>query len=209
MGITEMRSQIEKETEREIQEIIQKAEAEAKAIIEEAERKAEELLRDEKKRRTAELLARRRAEIAILRMNQRTELMKVKAQWLERAFEEAERRLAEKARGTNSDSFRRFITGLIVEGAAKIKGSKIFIQSDGVTASFLKKNKRSIEEAISNAKQENVEIHLEIVPDMPVGVIIRSADKRQYFNNTLEARLSETRKSLSGEIYSLLFKEAS
>jgi vacuolar-type H+-ATPase subunit E/Vma4 len=202
-----MRSQIERETEREVQEILQKAEAEAKTIIEEAEKKAEELLKNERNRRTTELLTRRRAELAILRMNQRTELMKVKAQWLDRAFEEAGKRLGEIARDTDSDSYRGFITDLVVEGAAKIKGSKIFIQSDNVTAGFLKKNRRSIEEAISDIKQENVEIHLETVPEMPAGVIIRSADKRQYFNNTLEARLSETRKSLSGEIYSLLFKE--
>ncbi|MBS7623460.1 hypothetical protein KEJ39_07290 [Candidatus Bathyarchaeota archaeon] len=207
MGITEIRSQIEGETEREVQEILRKAESEAKAIIEEAERKVEELLKDEENKRTTEILARRRAELAILRMNHKTELMKAKAQWLDRAFEEAGKRLGEMDR--DSDTYRRFITGLVVEGAAKIKGSKIFIQSDSATASFLKKNRKSITEAISNAKRGNLEIHLETVPDMPTGVIIRSADKRQYFNNTLEARLSEARKNLSGEVYSLLFKEGS
>lgn len=207
MSILEIKSHIEKETEREVQDVLQKAEAEAKTIIEEAKRKAEELLQEQKNKRAKEVLAEERSELAVLRMSHRAELIKVKAQWLDRAFEEAQNRIGELVKDADSASYKQFVTGLVVEGAVRIKGSKIFIQSDSVTTEFLKKNMKSISKMISDAKREEVELGLESVRDTPPGVIVRSADKRQYYNNTLEARLSEARQNLSGELYGMLFKE--
>lgn len=207
MSILEIKSHIEKETEREVQDILQKAEAEAKTIIEDAKRKAEELLQEQKNKLAKEDLAKERSELAVLRMSHKAELIKVKAQWLDRTFEEARKRLGELVRDTNSASYKQFVTGLVVEGAVRIKGSKIVIQSDDVTTEFLRKNMKSISKMISDVKREEVELQLESIQDMPPGVIVRSANKRQYYNNTLEARLSEARQKLSGELYGLLFKE--
>jgi len=88
-----------------------------------------------------------------------------------------------------------------------MKGSKFTIQADSKTADLIKKNLKTISRMISDSKKAEVDLQMDVNPTASVGVIIQSADRRQYYNNTLEARLSDVRRRLSGELYSLLFSE--
>jgi len=207
MSILEIKSQILKETESEVQDILNKAEIESRLIVEDAKKKAELLLEEKKQKRAKEELAKERAELAILRIGQKSELVKLKSQWLDRAFEEASKRLNEMAKDADSASYKQFVTGLVVEGALRMKGSKFTIQADSKTADLIKKNLKTISRMISDSKKAEVDLQMDVNPTTSVGVIIQSADRRQYYNNTLEARLSDVRRRLSGELYSLLFKE--
>ncbi len=206
MSIAEIKSHIEKETELEVQDILQKAEIEAKTIIEDATKKAATIREEQRQRRILENLARERSELAILRISQKAKTSQTKAEWLDRAFQEAQKRINELARETNSPANKELLTGLVVEGVTKMKGSKFVIQSNQATSDLLKKTLREISRAISETKGD---VELQILSDQntPQGVIIQSADRLEYYNNTLESRLSAAKQRLRGEIYDLLFKE--
>jgi vacuolar-type H+-ATPase subunit E/Vma4 len=207
LSVLQIRSHIEKETEAEIQNILAKAEAEAKAIVEDAKKEAARLIEEQKQKQASESLAKERSELAILRMNQRAELTRMKAEWLDRAFEEAKQRLDKLAENSGSSTYRDFLAGLVFESTVKMRGSKFTIQADNRESEILKGNLNAISKRIVQAKGVEVELQIETKPDIPPGVIIRSPDERQYYNNTLEARLTSVRQRLSGQIYSLLFKE--
>jgi V/A-type H+-transporting ATPase subunit E len=196
-----------KETESEVQDILNKAEIESKRIIEDAKKKAELLLEGKKQKWAKEELAKERAELAILRIGHKSELVKLKSQWLDRTFEEASKRLNKMAKDVDSTTYKQFVTGLVIEGALNMKGSKFIIQADSNSANLIKKNLKTISKMISDSKKAEVDLRLDSNPITSVGVIVQSADSRQYYNNTLEARLADVRHRLSGDLYSMLFKE--
>jgi vacuolar-type H+-ATPase subunit E/Vma4 len=206
LSITNFVSHIEKETKSEIEEIQHKAESEAKQIVEESKKKAQTIIEEQKHKITQEKLTKERSELAILRMKQNTELVKTKSEWLDRAFDEAKKKLLEVLKNTNSPTYKKFLSDLVVEGIVNMKGSKFIIQSNQKTNDILKKNSTTITKSASKAKGENIDLKFEQKPDIRIGVIIQSDDKHQYYNNTLEARLTATRESFGGDVYTLLFE---
>lgn len=206
MSITNFVAHIEKETKSEIEEIQRKSENEAAQIVEESKKKAQAIIEEQKHKMTQEKLTRERSELAILRMKQNTELVKTKSEWLDRAFDEAQKKLFELLKDTNSPTYKKFLNDIVVEGIVSVKGSKFIIQSNQKTNDLLKKNSATIIKSASKAKGENIDLKFEQNPDIRIGVIIQSDDKRQYYNNTLEARLTGTRESFGGDVYTLLFE---
>lgn len=207
MSIQDIKSQIMRETESEVQDMLDKAGIESERIIEDAKKKAELLLEEQKQKRAKEVLTKERAELAILRIGHKSELVELKSQWLDRAFKEARERLLELAEDTDSTTYRQFITGLVVEGALNMKGSAFTIQADRNAADVIKKNLKAISKIISDSKKAEVDLRLDSNPITSIGVIVQSADSRQYYNNTLDARLADVKQRLSGDLYSMLFKE--
>ncbi|MEE9459962.1 MAG: V-type ATP synthase subunit E family protein [Candidatus Bathyarchaeia archaeon] len=206
MSITNFATHIEKETKSEIEEIRRKAENEANQIVEESKKKAQDIIKEQKHKMTQEKFIRERSELAIIRMKQNTELVKTKSEWLDRAFDEAQKKLFELLKDTNSPTYKKFLNDIIVEGIVSMKGSKLIIQSDQKTNDLLKKNSATITKSASKVKGDNIDLKFEQNPGIRIGVIIQSDDKRQYYNNTLEARLTGTRESFSGDVYTLLFE---
>ncbi len=206
MSITNFATHIEKETKSEIEEIRRKAENEANQIVEESKKKAQDIIKEQKHKMAQEKFIRERSELAIIRMKQNTELVKTKSEWLDRAFDEAQKKLFELLKDTNSPTYKKFLNDIIVEGIVSMKGSKLIIQSDQKTNDLLKKNSATITKSASKVKGDNIDLKFEQNPGIRIGVIIQSDDKRQYYNNTLEARLTGTRESFSGDVYTLLFE---
>ena len=207
MSIMEIKSHIEKETELEVQEIIQKAEDEARTIIEETRKRAATIRGEQEQKRTQENLSKERSELSILRISQKAKTSQVKAKLLDRTFEEAQKRINELTRDPSSPTCKELLTELVVEGVSKMKGSKFVIQSNQATGDLLKKNLKEISKRTSEIKGEEVELKILPNPATPPGVIIQSTDEVEYFNNTLGSRLTGARERLRGEIYDLLFKE--
>jgi vacuolar-type H+-ATPase subunit E/Vma4 len=206
LSTSDLKSYIEKGTSSEIEEIFRKADSEAKNIVEDSKQKATALLKEQEQKIVQENLAKKRSELAILRMNQKSELVRVKSNWFDRAFQDAEKKLKELIEEPASSGYKKFLTNIVVEGVSKMKGSKFIIQSDRKTNDLLKKNNITISKEISKTKGKNIELQFEQNPNISLGVIIHSEDKRQYFNNTLDARLAGVRERLGGQVYTLLFK---
>lgn len=206
MSMTNFVTHIEKETKSEIEEIQRKAVNEGNQIVEESKKKAQTIIEEQKHKMTQEKLTRERSELAILRMKQNTELVKTKSEWLDSAFDEAQKKLFELLKDTNSLTYKKFLNDIVVEGIVSVKGSKFIIQSNQKTNDLLKKNSATIIKSASKAKGENIDLKFEQNPDIRIGVIIQSDDERQYYNNTLEARLTGTRESFGGDVYTLLFE---
>ena len=207
MSAEKIREYIERETEAEVKRIIGEAEAEAKKIVEEAKRNASTRLEELRQRRMAEMLARERSELSIMKMAQRAELTKIRTEWLNRAFQEAYRRVQELAKDPSSKAYRDFLVGLVVEGAANLRGSKLLLKTDVDSGKVLERSLKEISDKVSKVKGEKVELEIEASQGSPEGVIIQSSDGRQYYVNTLEARLERVRERLAGVIYNMLFKE--
>ncbi|MEM3429482.1 MAG: V-type ATP synthase subunit E family protein [Candidatus Bathyarchaeia archaeon] len=207
MSVEKIREYIERETEAEAKKILSEAESEAKKIVEEAKRKASARLEELKQRRIAETVARERSEISIMKMAQRAELTKIKTEWLNRAFEEAYKRIQDMAKDPDSRAYRDFLVGLVVEGAINLRGSKLLLKTDVNSSKVLHRSLKEILERVSKVKGEKIELEIEDTPDSQLGVIIQSSDGRQYYVNTLEARLEKVRDRLAGTIYNMLFKE--
>jgi vacuolar-type H+-ATPase subunit E/Vma4 len=203
----EIKLHIKKETESEIQEILQKAEDEAKAIIEEARKRATTIRKEQEQKRIQENLSKERSELSILRISQKAKTSQIKAELLDRTFEEAQKRINQLTRDTGSPTYKELLTKLVVEGVSKMKSSKFVIQSNQATGDLLKKNLKEISKSTSEIKGEEVELRILPNPATPPGVIIQSTDEIEYYNNTLESRLTGARERLRGEIYGLLFKE--
>ena len=206
MSITNFVTHIEKETKSEIEEIQRKSENEANQIVEESKKKAQAIIEEQKHKMAQEKLTRERSELAILRMKQNTELVKTKSEWLDRAFDEAQKKLFELLKDNNSPTYKIFLNDIVIEGIVSMKGSKFIIQSNQKTNDLLRKNSTTITKSASKAKGENIDLKFEQNPDIRIGVIIQSDDKRQYYNNTLEARLTASRESYGGDVYTLLFE---
>jgi vacuolar-type H+-ATPase subunit E/Vma4 len=206
LSITNFISHIEKETKSEIEEIQKKAENETSQIIEESKKKAQNIIEERKHKATQDKITRERSELAILRMKQNTELVKIKSEWLDRAFDEAQKKLFELLKDTNSPTHKKFLDDIIVEGIVNMKGSKFIIQSNQKIIDLIKKNSSTITKSASKAKGENIQLKFEQNPDISIGVIIQSDDNRQYYNNTLEARLTGIKESYGGDVYTLLFE---
>jgi vacuolar-type H+-ATPase subunit E/Vma4 len=95
----------------------------------------------------------------------------------------------------------------VVEGAANLRGSKLLLKTDVDSGKVLERSLKEISDKVSKVKGEKVELEIEASQGSPEGVIIQSSDGRQYYVNTLEARLERVRERLAGVIYNMLFKE--
>jgi vacuolar-type H+-ATPase subunit E/Vma4 len=206
LSTTNFVTYIEKQTKSEIEDIHRKAENEANQIVEESKKKAQAIIEEQKHKMIHEKLTRERSALAIFRMKQNAELMKTKSEWLGRAFDEAQKKLFELFKDTNSLTYKSFLNDIIIEGIVSMKGSKFIIQSSQETNDLLKKNSVAITKSASKVKGAIIDLKFEQNPGIRIGVIIQSDDKRQYYNNTLEARLTGARESLGGEVYTLLFQ---
>jgi vacuolar-type H+-ATPase subunit E/Vma4 len=205
LSILQIKSHIQKETELEIQDILQRAEVEARTIIEDAKNKAATLMEEQKQKLSIQSLAAQRSELAILRMNQKAELTKLKADWLNQAFEKAHSQLRTLAEEVDSNSYKELLISLVLEGMVKMKGAKFTIQSDNQGSELLRRNLKIITKKVSEEKGTMVELEIESNPDLPPGAIIQSSDKRQYYNSTLDAILTGAKQRLSGTVYEALF----
>lgn len=205
MSLQELRTEIERKAQEEATGILENAKQEAQKIIAEADAKAANL-RDERTRAvTEELDAQQRAELAIARMSQKGELLRLKSQWVKRVFEEVEKRTAEMA-GNNGPEYHELLTNLILEGIMKIAGNNFIVEANSRDKKTIEQSLRTVTEKAGKIKNSKVVLQTGTLQAGTVGgVVISTEDGTQYFNNILEARLSAAARNLGGEVYRMLF----
>ncbi|HUK27526.1 MAG TPA: V-type ATP synthase subunit E family protein [Candidatus Acidoferrales bacterium] len=205
MNPENLQIEIDKKGEEQVSKIIGDAKEEARGIIEEANSRASALKVERTKSLTNELNAKEVSELSALRMKEKAEILRLRHEWMNRSFEEAEKRIALIAE-KGAREYQQLLAALILEGVSKLKGNKFVV---GANSRDLKLIKDQLTAITENASQFKNEIHLDLQPSEVGrgGVVVSTVDGRQYYNNTLDARLAATRQNFAGEVNRILFGE--
>ena len=206
MSVLELKSEIQRRAEEEAARILEDARKEAEKLVAEARSKVESLREEKTRNLTRSLETEERAELAISRMDRKGEILQAKSQWSDKVFEEAGKRLAEMAEKGGAD-YRELLSKLMLEGIMKIKDKKFVAEVNSKDVDAIKKESKVILDRAAKMKNERIELEIKTLSTTPMGgVVISTEDKTRYYNNTLEARLSNARQNLTGEIHKIMFK---
>jgi vacuolar-type H+-ATPase subunit E/Vma4 len=205
LSALELRTEIEKKAEEEASRLIANARQEAEKIVAEAKMKAEAVRNEKIKTLKRALETEEKAELAVSRMEQKGRLLQLKSEWANRVFEEAGRRLVEMAEKGGLE-YRELLSKLILEGIKKIKGDSFIVEANARDVEVIRKELKAILEKAGRIKNAKIELDVRSSPAVSSGgVIVSTGDLTQYYNNTLDARLSLAQQRLSGEAYKIIF----
>ena len=206
MSVIELKTQIERKAEEEATKIIENAKQEAERMLSQSSTRMN-ALRDEQTEALMRMLdTEERAELAVSRMDMKGELLQLRSSWADRVFEETSKRMVEMSQKSGLE-YREFLGKLILEGISKIKGNKFIVEANSRDSEAIKKELKTILERGAKIKNQKIELQVKTSSTISSGgVVVSTEDMTQYFNNTLEARLSQARETLSGEIHKIVFK---
>jgi vacuolar-type H+-ATPase subunit E/Vma4 len=205
LTLQELQSEIERKAEEEASRTLETAKQEAQKIVAEAIAKAASLREERTEALERELDARERAELAIARMDRKGELLRVKSGWAKRVFEEVERRIAKMAENGGSEYYE-LLSNLILEGITEMNGNKFIVETNSRDRKAIGDVLGTIAERAGKIKNGKVVLQVGTLQTRTLGgVVVSTEDRVQYFNNTLEARLSAASRNVEGAIRRMLF----
>ena len=189
-------------TEKEVEEILVDAKKNAEKIVREAEEEADRIKELKIKEKTSEMENLKTMKLAATRLEGRRKILGVKSLYVDQVSEKAEKelkRIAEKRGSVYVNSLKT----LLMESIENL-GSKnllIFVNE---------RDKETITKIIREVKREigglNVKLKLASESINTIGgLIVQSADEKQIYNSTFEARLSRLKDKLRGDILNILF----
>jgi vacuolar-type H+-ATPase subunit E/Vma4 len=205
LSLVELKGEIDKKAQEEIAKILENAKGEADKLISEATTRAEALRDQRMKALQRELDSQEKAELATSRMAQKGELLSLKSKWANRVFQEAEKRISEIA-DKSGQGYEELLKQLVIEGITSLNGDRFLIETNPRDLKTITKQLSTITDKAS--KLRNSKVILETaVASTPIlgGAIVSKVDGTQYYNNTIEARLSMTTRNLAGRVYEMLF----
>jgi len=203
MSLQSLKSSIEEITKQKASALIEEATKEAERIVEEAKRKAEELREKAIKARKDELEAIEKSVLSIEELQWKKKILGRKAEILEKIFSEAERRIAQMA---GESAYRSFLKNVAAEGIMRIPASEYLIIANKRDSEVLGGGLKEIEEEVQKAKRSQLTIEIsDDHIDSLGGVLVSDKNMREYYNNTIEARISQSKMRLKGQFYRELF----
>jgi vacuolar-type H+-ATPase subunit E/Vma4 len=204
LSFQELQAEIDRKAEEEASRILEAAKKEAEKIVTEASARAANLRENRTKALERQLDTQERAELAVARMNGKGELLRVKAGWTKRVFEEVEKRIVKIAE-EGGPEYHELLSNLILEGITEMNGSKFIIETDSRDKEAISKTLGIITERAGKIKNGKVVLQIGMLQTSTLGgVVVSTEDRIQYFNNTLEARLAAASRKLEGTIRQIL-----
>lgn len=201
-----LKSQIKFIHEMEAEELVEEAEEEARKIVKDAEERAAQTRKEKMQEVTEKLHDREASELAGTKLEGRKKILNLKSRLVEEAITRSIDKLktiVEGGKAQYKDSLER----LIVEGATKLKGTQFQILTNSRDKKVVKESLKELKKEISKLKGATVSLQIgEETLNTLGGIMIQASDKRQLFNDTLEARLAWIRQEKIGEIFDSLFK---
>lgn len=195
-------------SEIDVKEIIVQAKQQAANLISEATARAE----DRKRRETEETMKKAQEtetkELGAAELEQKRKAMNLKFQLIEAAFVDSLDRL-EQLVSEEAPVYRNSLEKFVIQAASQMTGSEFELIVGFKDVEFIKKKLGRIEKQVSTMKGVAVTIKISDEPLRSIGgVILRSSDRKQIFNNTLEARLAKVKQEKLPEMSKILFKGA-
>jgi vacuolar-type H+-ATPase subunit E/Vma4 len=205
LSLQALEAEIERKAEEEASSIRETAKAEAERILAEAGAKAANRRDIRMKALQRELDTQEKAELAIARMSGKGNLLLMKSKWTNRVIEEAEKRSAKMAENGGRE-YHELLSNLIIDAIAKMNGSKFIVETTPRDKGAVSNLLGAITERTSKIKHDKVTLQLGTLQTRTLGgAVVSTENGVQYFNNTLEARLSAASKKLEGAIRQILF----
>jgi vacuolar-type H+-ATPase subunit E/Vma4 len=200
-----LKSQLDFIKEVEIKEIIDEAKTKATAEINEARAKIEQI----KKKEITEILKKvqeaEQRELETTRIEGKRKVMNLKSQVIESVLSSSLARLKDMVE-KETPSYRNHLEEFIIEAAKRIDGWEFELIIGSKDAAFVKKRLKRVVDALSIVKGVVVSLKMSDEPLRSIGgVVVRSSDRREIFNDTLEARLARVRQENLPEISQVLF----
>jgi V/A-type H+-transporting ATPase subunit E len=186
--------------------------------MEEAKKQAEKLLSDAraradeiKKKETEKTMQKAREletrELESARLQAKRKLMTAKFRLIDTAFMESFKQLADLA-GKGDPSYKNCIQKLVVEAVAGTEGQEFEVIVHPRDAKLVKQKLKQMATDASTIKSVKVTLAMSDEPLRSTGgVVVRTKDGREIFNNTLEARLANVKRDKLVKISDILFKE--
>jgi len=205
LSLQELQAEIDHKAEEEATKILDAANQEAQKIVAQANARATSRREELTRTLGRELDSQERAELAIARMKRNGELLRVKSEWGKRVFEEVEKKIMKMAEAGGPE-YSELLNNLILDGIAAMSGTKFILEVSSRDKEIVTHALGKIRERASKIRNGNITLQIGTLQTRTLGgVVVSTEDQVQYFNNTLEARLSAASQNLEGAIRKILF----
>jgi V/A-type H+-transporting ATPase subunit E len=192
----------------EIKEIIEEANNQAAKLLSEAKAKAQQVRTKETEEILQKLREKETQELESSRLQRKRAITNLRSQLVEAAFAgsfEKAKKLVEQAAVTYRKSLEKSIALAVV----KTEGVEFELILNPIDIAYVKTRLKRIEKEVSTVKNVPVTLRVSDEPLQSVGgVVIRSCDEKQIFNNTLEARFAKIKQEAVFKVSEILFEGA-
>lgn len=203
-----LKSQLKFLSEIEAREIIEEATNQSAKILDEARKSAEQI----KNRETREILQKTSEhevqELESVRLQGKRKTINTRYRLIESVITKSLERLSRLAQEEDS-TYRASLERLVLEAARAVGGDRLEVVVHPRDGAFMKRRLSHVEKQVSEAKGTVVSLKMSDEPLRAVGgIILRTEDGKEIFNNTLEARLTKVRQEMLVKIAGILFEDA-
>jgi V/A-type H+-transporting ATPase subunit E len=140
-----------------------------------------------------------------VRLQGRRNLMNARFRLIEEAFAESLKRLTELANDRDS-RYTNSLERLVIEAAEGIAGQELEVIAHPRDANLVKQKLKRLEREISRTKAVRVVLKMSDEPLRSIGgIVVRTKDGKEIFNNTLEARLAKVKQEMLVKISDIMF----
>ena len=208
MTMENLKAQLRFLKEIEVKEIIEEANNQAAKHVTEAKEKARQI----KTKETEEILQKMREmetqELDSVKLQGKQTAMNLRFQLIETAVAESFeklKKLVEQEDATYRKSLERFVTAAVTQ----TEGAEFEVILNPRDVAHVTQKLKRIEKEVSTVKKVPVALRISDEPLQSVGgVVVKSKDGKQIFNNTLEARFAEVKQEALFKISEVLFEGA-
>jgi len=190
----------------EAKEIIEEAKKQAEKIITDADARAEERKKREVEQITKNLKETETIELEAARSEQKRKMMNLKFELIDSAFAASLDKLKRIA-SEPALIYRNSLERLLVESVSQMTGSEFEAILSLNDVDHVKKRLEQITRKMRKIKNDSITLKISSEQLRSIGgVVVRSCDGKQIFNNTLEARLAKVRQESLPQIAKILFE---
>jgi vacuolar-type H+-ATPase subunit E/Vma4 len=203
MSIESLKIEIRKKAEEESKHLIDTANEEGAGIINQAEEEAKRIIENKIKENDKKLTEKEKIELSLARIEGRRKILNVKSKYIADVFEEVEKRLRELPE-KNPTRYRDALINYAVEAINNLDGEELFMKVNHNDQKIV----NELTEKIKNESKKSNEIVRLQISHEPIntigGVIIYTEDKKQYYVNTFESRLTKIKSEDEGRVLEIL-----
>jgi V/A-type H+-transporting ATPase subunit E len=187
-----------------VQEIIEEAKDQAAKIVSEAQAKAEQIKIKETEQALQKARGNEEQELESVRLQAKRKVLNARFQHIDMVLEKSLDRLRELT-DRQDPSYVKAVERYVVEAATSIGGAEFEVVVSPRDAAAIKQRLRRLEKDISTIKGSPTKLKMSDEPLRSIGgVVVRSTDGKQIFNDTLEARLAKVRQEMAPKIGEIL-----
>ncbi len=198
-GLSAIAREILSDVRKEAEDIIRDAETEAKETLRIAKEAADKTYVNIIAKNASAIEAEKRRLQSLTEVETRNNLLQVKEELMDAAFQLAKAKLSEFAK---TERYRAYLTALIEEGVRKICSKDLTLVANSTDQAWLQRGNDL------NALAKKLHVNLTLSQETTEcigGCIIQTADKKKTMDNTLDNRFEQLKPELRVKAAAILF----